>query len=102
MNKPTEHTPGEWKNTITGIKDERGFLIAQFWCGQDNNSYGNIPAVTDAEMRANAERCVKAVNLYDELLSLLNEANELLLLDPDYSGCELNKAIRNALNKSEA
>ncbi len=38
-------TPGPWTNTIQGVTNENGKLIAQCWYGYRNDSYGNIPAI---------------------------------------------------------
>lgn len=65
----TKHTPGPWKNTLTGIK-ANDKLIAQAWCGDTNDSFGNVPAVGHSEMKANA-RLIAAAPL---LLEALKEA----------------------------
>jgi len=36
MSYTKKHTPGPWKNTITGIKDSNNLLVAQFWNGEIN------------------------------------------------------------------
>jgi hypothetical protein len=71
----TKHTTGPWVNSLTGIKNEKGELIAQAWCGHRNDSFGNIPAVTYPEMQANAklisaapeilEACIIALKAFD-------------------------------------
>jgi len=56
-------TPGPWTNSIVGIKNAKGLLIAQAWCGNSNNSFGNHPAVSDDEMYANAKLIAAAPDL---------------------------------------
>lgn len=73
--KHSEHTPGEWKETQTGIKDSKDRLIAQCWCGDkgQNDSFGRLQSVGYREMLANSQRIVKAVNMHDDLVERLTK-----------------------------
>ena len=69
------HTQGEWTDALTGIKDEKGRLIAQCWCGDANNndSYGRLQSVTYTEMQGNSRLIAAAPNM----LKALQEALEV-------------------------
>lgn len=71
----TKHTPGPWQNTLTGIK-ANGKLIAQAWCDETNNSFGNHPAVTYSEMKANNYLIAAAPDMLEALQIALKESEQ--------------------------
>ena len=60
-----KHSFGKWTNSLTGIKNEKGLLIAQCWCGQSNESFGHLPAVGYTEMIANQKLIAAAPELLE-------------------------------------
>ena len=72
----TKHTPAPWNNSLTGIKDSNGKLIAQVWCDNENDSYGNYPAVSYSEMKANAKLIAAAPELLEALQLIANTSSD--------------------------
>ena len=88
----TQHTKGKWENSITGIKSDKGLLIAQCWYGNNSNAEGNLNAVPSfEEYHSNAKLIAAAPELLDVLIKLSSHLN---LTSNQYG--MLEKAIKKA------
>ncbi len=128
MKNESKHTKGEWKFNFHPLKHEgvmivpsNGAIIAP----TDKKIFGRDPGkvicymthereeTEQAEMKANAERIVKAVNMHDELIEALEairaridgEFDNPALISYGLLGVGLDMDIRNMathmLNKNE-
>ena len=71
----TQHTKGEWANSIRGIKSDKGLLIAQCWYGDNSNAEGNLNAVPSIEeYHANAKLIAAAPELLEALQNITKTA----------------------------
>lgn len=76
-------TKGEWKNTVRGIMSDKGLLIAQCWYGNQNDSFGRLPAVPSHEefcangnLIANAPKLLKSLCDVVKLLEIYSNSTE--------------------------